>query len=517
MDVDNYGDQQAYGASRARRGGQRRDDPYSGGGGGGGGYDDYSRGGGGGGGGYDHRRGGRGGRGGGGRGGRGSKPYDRQREGGRGDDEYHHQMEDPSGALTFRQFAFKHLPNDATPQEAEEKYEQYKIENAHLFHEQYFMRQKNDPWMQRTFDPRLLESNQGKRLELAKEQSEKFAKGFAEIGSVEGLPDYSEATTEAAADGGEENMETEDPEKKAKRARRIGGFVPREAWHMDRLKHDLTVARSLIEKLNSEKEIPNSPELANALQNNVSINAKSSAEDIAKAIDTCVVYLWNVHGIDYYGGRETNPHDYIEIAEGRNVRAKCSFRKPLSTFALGGGEHAVPADAPIEPIEANEIATKWSKRVDSTWSERLTCLSDPVVLRLVDEADLENRIEEWIKAQVVVFDESRFGSTLSSKLFIAEEFVLKHIKTKQTEAIEKERNRLIDEKYKENVFEYLRAEEAKGNKPTLRGIKRGGSGGGRGGGRGGRGGRRGRGGGRGPYTDLDATTNERVVIDYGEI
>jgi hypothetical protein len=505
MDVE-YNYDQGYGASRARRGqGNRRDDPY-GGGGGGGGYDDYSSRGGGGG--YD-RRGGRGGR-----GGRGSKPYDRR--GGDGGDEYH-QMEDPSGALTFRQFAFKHLPNDATPQEAEEKYEQYKIENAHLFHEQYFARQKNDPWLQRTFDPRLLESNQEKRSELAKEHSEKFAKGFAETGSVEGLPDYSEATTTEQEGGGEENMETEDPEKRAKKARRIGGFVPREAWHMDRLKHDLTVARSLIEKLNGEKEIPNSPELANALQNNLSINAESSAEDIAKAIDTCVVYLWSVHGVDYYGGRETNPHDYIEIAEGRNVRAKCSFRKPLSTFALGGGEHAVPVDAPIEPIEANEIATKWSKRVDSTWSERLTCLSDPVVLRLVDETDLENKIEEWIKAQVVVFDENRYGSTLSSKLFIAEEFVLKHIKTKQTEAIEKERSRMIDEKYKENVFAYLRAEEAKGNKPTLRGIKRGGSGGGRGGGRGGRGGRRGRGGGRGPYTDLDATTNERVVIDYGEI
>ena len=500
MDVD-YGDQ-GYGASRARRGGgHRRDDPYGGGGGGGGGggYDDY----------YDRReRGGpRGGR------GRRGKPYDRR---GGDDDDYtkHHQMEDPSGALTFRQFAFKHLPNDATPQEAEEKYEQYKIENAHLFHEQYFTRQKNDAWLQRTFDPRMLESNQGRRLELAKEQSEKFAKGFAETETVEGLPDYSEATTETEADGGE-NMETEDPEKKAKKARRTGGFVPREAWHMDRLKHDLTVSRNLIEKLNGEKEIPNSPELANALQNNLAINDKSSAEDIAKAIDTCVVYLWNVHGVDYYGGRETNPHDYIEIAEGRNVKAKCSFRKPLSTFALGGGENAVPVDAPIDAIEANEIATKWSKRVDSNWSERLTCLSDPVVLRLVDEADLDNKIEEWIKAQVVVFDENRFGSTLSAKLFIAEEFVLKHIKTKQTEAIERERDRLVDEKYKENVFTYLRAEEAKGNKPTLRGLKRGGSGGGRGGGRGGRG--RGRGRGRGPYTDLDATTNERVVIDYGEI
>ena len=100
MDVE-YTYDQGYGASRARRGqGNRRDDPY---GGGGGGYDDYSSRGGGG---YD-RRGGRGGR-----GGRGSKPYDRR--GGDGGDEYH-QMEDPSGALTFRQFAFKHLPNDATP------------------------------------------------------------------------------------------------------------------------------------------------------------------------------------------------------------------------------------------------------------------------------------------------------------------------------------------------------------------------------------------------------------------
>ena len=191
--------------------------------------------------------------------------------------------------------------------------------------------------------------------------------------------------------------------------------------------------------------------------------------------------------------------------------------KPLSAFALGGGNTPFRRTHRSMRSKRTKSLQNGLKRVDSTWSERLTCLSDPVVLRLVDEADLENKIEEWIKAQVVVFDESRFGSTLSSKLFIAEEFVLKHIKTKQTEAIEKERNRLIDEKYKENVFEYLRAEEAKGNKPALRGSKEAVAVAAEAVGRGGRGGRRGRGGGRGPYTDLDATTNERVVIDYGEI
>ena len=78
------------------------------------------------------------------------------------------------------------------------------------------------------------------------------------------------------------------------------------------------------------------------------------------------------------------------------------------------------------------------------------------VLRLVDDADLDNKIEGGLKSKInSVFDENRFGSTLSAKLFIAEEFVLKHIKTKQTEAIERERDRLVDEKYKENVFTYV--------------------------------------------------------------
>ena len=62
---------------------------------------------------------------------------------------------------------------------------------------------------------------------------------------------------------------------------------------MDR-KARFPVSRNLIEKLNGEKD---GFRFSGALrfENNLAINDKSSAEDIAKAIDTCVVYLWNVH------------------------------------------------------------------------------------------------------------------------------------------------------------------------------------------------------------------------------
>ena len=70
---------------------------------------------------------------------------------------------------------------------------------------------------------------------------------------------------------------------------------------------------------------------------------------------------------------------------------------------------------------------------------------------------MDNKIEEWI-AQVVV-DENRFVHVIRQTLHRGR-VCLKHIKTKQTEAIERERDRLVDEKYKENVFPCC-AEEAK--------------------------------------------------------
>ena len=146
---------------------------------------------------------GRGGRGAGGRGGRHHKPYGY----GQGDYDNNNTMNNNNeqefnnnnnngGALTFRQFAYKFLPNDASPEEAEEKYNQYKIENKELFYEQYFVRQMKDQWMLRTFDPRVLELNQQQRIELAKKESENFASEFQTTGVVKDLPDYNEYAEE---------------------------------------------------------------------------------------------------------------------------------------------------------------------------------------------------------------------------------------------------------------------------------------------------------------------------------
>ena len=48
--------------------------------------------------------------------------------------------------------------------------------------------------------------------------------------------------------------------------------------------------------------------------------------------------------------------------------------------------------------------------------------------------------------------------TLSTKL-VAEEFVIKHIRTKQAHHVEDMYERLLDEQYKKNVVEFLKYEE----------------------------------------------------------
>ena len=172
----------------------------------------------------------------------------------------------------------------------------------------------------------------------------KVCKGFAEIGSGGRPPDYSGNDSVRRR---RENMETEDPEKRVKRARRIGGFVPRGVAH-----GPVKARFNRREKFNRKVKQREGDSGLEPPRRKTASKRQEFREDIAKAIDTCVVYLWNVHGIDYYGGRETNPHDYIEIAEGeRETKYSLPNRYRL---ALSGGEHAVPADAPIEPIEATK-------------------------------------------------------------------------------------------------------------------------------------------------------------------
>ena len=160
---------------------------------------------------------------------------------------------------------------------------------------------------------------------------------------------------------------------------------------------------------------------------------------------------------------------------------------------------------------------------------------------------VERELEAWKQSCVVRHEENRFGCTLSSKMFVAPEFVLKHIENKQAEAVAKARDAILDRLFLENYLAARREgdKSAKAREKRARreakGAEGGGGGGGGGAARAGRAAKQemralaksivkdkealakeGAGGSGAPkagksYNDLDAPKVDRVVLDYGDI
>ena len=151
---------------------------------------------------------------------------------------------------------------------------------------------------------------------------------------------------------------------------------------------------------------------------------------------------------------------------------------------------------------------------------------------------VESELEAWKESCVVRHDENRYGCTLSSKLFIGAEYVMKHINSKQAAAVDARREKILDAVYLDNYLAAARhadksAKKEKAKEKTQRGADR----------RAKNKGRAGKdiraiaeaivqakeGGGAAPETvpphlarargtrDLDAPKTDRVVLDYGDI
>ena len=78
---------------------------------------------------------------------------------------------------------------------------------------------------------------------------------------------------------------------------------------------------------------------------------------------------------------------------------------------------------------------------------------------MLGEARLERELGEWMESCVVRHEENRFGCTLSAKLFVGVEYVIKHIKTKQTEHVEAQTEKILDQIYLENYLAGAREED----------------------------------------------------------
>ena len=306
---------------------------------------------------------------------------------------------------------------------------------------------------------------------------------------------------------------------------------------------------------------------------------------LAHAVDRRVYYLWLVHGVDYYAGAELSASEYAArppssragegegclargerpgaealAAEARAYAEEAQAQKPdLGEREVGVRTEAASEDASAEARDGSAAATpakpfggsvsspanKWASRVDRCWRARLE-QGDASAARAGRDV-VERELEAWKQSCVVRHEENRFGCTLSSKMFVAPEFVLKHIEGKQAEAVAKARDAIIDRLFLENYLAARREgdKSAKARVKRARREAKGAEGGGGGGGGGAaRAGRAAKqemralaksivkdkealakeeaGGSGAPkagksYNDLDAPKVDRVVLDYGDI
>jgi hypothetical protein len=312
---------------------------------------------------------------------------------------------------------------------------------------------------------------------------------------------------------------------------------------------------------------------------------------LAAAADRRVCYLWRVHGVDYYAGAELTADEYVarppsaRVGEGEGclARGERPNAEALSGVARAfaeeqrahleaerekkvGGERASAEDAAPKPedgaaedgedkdtvLVANANATKtssrvtnntsspaskWASRVDRCWRVRLE--QGDASLARAGRGVVDSELEAWKRSCVVQHEENRFGCTLSSKMFVAPEFVLKHINVKQADAVNRQRDVILDRLFLENYLAARRDEE-KSARREKRAERRAKGDEGRGGARAGRAAKQemralaksivkdkegqGRQDGKDgapkagkSYNDLDAPKVDRVVLDYGDI
>lgn len=297
---------------------------------------------------------------------------------------------------------------------------------------------------------------------------------------------------------------------------------------------------------------------------------------VVDRLDVALTYLWRVHGVDFYAGAEVLPADFAERL-GRDRAARGEPRGPTGAGEAGaddatvvaaggprlseGGEAAAAggADAAAEGMEADggtdgaaaapspagadhradnrggrggdrggdpaeRVARRLAHlaRLSLKWRGRAS-RRDPLLVAVARlEARVVARVDAWIASCCERHDEGVWGCTLSAKKFRAVEYVVKHVRLKHAERLAAERASAADAVFAEAALEALaeqdRAEGARrsagggaGKGGRAGGLPgRGGGGGARGGGGDGRG--RGRG-----YHDHDAPTNQRELLDYGDL
>jgi len=423
------------------------------------------------------------------------------RDGPPGRDPYRRDYRDPSpppppqrrGPLPYKEF-MRELPDDITPEDAQKEFQAYLTRWWGSKVKADFEARKEDPAVRRQFDPREHQKAVDQRNKIAASTASNFLEDW-ENGKLDptaedfnqgnGAAPAADADADASADDATAAAPSQEavtspaaaaaPSAAAAAAadpqtpRSAKKVAPEVSWQPARLASDLGLARELASKLDAEKGITENPLLADGSSANgkgtsapnsggstpaerdedaaaaapataSEAGREESPAEVAGKLDVVLMYLWRVHGVDYYAGSET-----LEPEDSQRAGPRPTLRCPRPEE----GEH------PDETVHAQQEAIL-EKGVDAVWRARMG-RGDPFQDPL-HAARVEAHMEEWVAAQVVKIDEKKWGSKVSQKLFVDREYVLKHIRNKHGHLLAAERDQFLDQLYFEN-FKAARDEE----------------------------------------------------------
>eukprot|EP00271_Cylindrocystis_brebissonii_P005834 TRINITY_DN18169_c0_g1_i1.p1 TRINITY_DN18169_c0_g1~~TRINITY_DN18169_c0_g1_i1.p1 ORF type:complete len:940 (+),score=181.73 TRINITY_DN18169_c0_g1_i1:351-3170(+) len=402
------------------------------------------------------------------------------------------QREGARGLLTYKQFMLE-LEDDVSPTEAEKRYSAYKAEYIQERKQEYFELHKGEDWLREKYDPVPLEALMLRRNEAAKSAAKEFIAaleaGVYDVGP--GLADKERTGDDLSADDDDDDgrfRKSRDrssrSERDARSQQKAAPKVPFQASSApQRVAHDLQQAWALVVKLDAEKGVTPSALLhgeprmekegeedgkmdagdaATVAPQTLTIKTGSKAMEEegeaqeeekvlegAEFLDVYLTYLWRVHGVDYYGARES---------QGGPPRGG------LRTIRAGEKEDTEEeGEAAKGEKEKSEEGQVVLKRVDDRWQARIGPTGVDPLAALLGNGQVETAIAATMEAHVKKIKDEKYGWKYGcgakdcTKLFHGPEFVMKHLKLKHKELAVEAVEKAKEEIYRNN---YLRDTEA---------------------------------------------------------
>lgn len=185
-----------------------------------------------------------------------------------------------------------------------------------------------------------------------------------------------------------------------------------------RIQVDIEQARALVLKLDKEKRV-NGNDLSNKDYNKLKG---------VELLDTLTAYLWQIHGLDYYGMSETDDfYGFRHVMATGNTRTGCD---------INGDD--------------------WEKQRDSYWQKRLSGHDPLEILKAKDEIDasIVKVLGDFVRKTKDANDGLEYGCRIigCNKVFLSFKNVIVHWQLWHTQLLADLASKICDEVYFQNYM-----------------------------------------------------------------